>query len=86
MEPPDPVDARQRWSDLLAHHDVASMAATVAWEALVAAYKPSLEGTGTPSRALLDQYRAASALKAAAEQLLVDYLKERHRLMAGPGH
>ena len=72
------VDDDPRWSELRSQYDLVSMAARVAWEALVAAYKPTLDETGLPSAELLAQYRNASALRQAAEQALLAYLHERH--------
>ncbi len=69
----DPSD--QRWLALMAQHEVMSAAAAVAWRALVEAYRPSADGMIRPQPDLLQRYRSACAMRAAAEADLLALLQ-----------
>jgi hypothetical protein len=71
--PPDPED--QRWRALIAQHQVLSAAAAVAWSALLDAYRPSPDGMIRPQPDLLQRYRSACAMRAAAEAALLELLQ-----------
>ena len=67
----------QQWTELLARCDLLQVAAKLAWEALLEAYKPSADGAVNPPPELLERYQQAAALRQAAEfalfrQILVD--------------
>ena len=74
----DPDD--QRWQALLAQHEVLSAAAAVAWSALVEAYRPSPDGMNRPQPDLLQRYRTACAVRAAAEAELLALLQTGSRV------
>jgi hypothetical protein len=83
METPRVPEDDPLWSELRQQHEMLSMAALVAWEALLAAYKPALAGAGEPSPELLAQYRNATALKQAAEQAMLAYLERQAKSSTG---
>jgi len=59
---------------LLARYDFVQAAARLAWEALLAAYKPSADGLIDPPAELLDRYQQAAAVRHAAELALFRYI------------
>jgi hypothetical protein len=76
---PAGVDEHQ-WRELMARYDVLQLAAKVAWEALLEAYKPAADGSVNPPQELLDRYQQAAALRHAAEVALFSYIQKGGRM------
>jgi hypothetical protein len=64
------------WWELKARFDTLQLAAKIAWEALLEAYKPSADGTVNPPTELLERYQQAAALRQAAELALFRYFQK----------
>ena len=85
----------EEWSALLAKYDLLNAACMVAWQALVAAYRPKPNGCTEPSPELMRRYKEASTVRMAAERRLLLFVRDcAHRNAHGaeqaethrPGH
>ena len=63
-----------QWTELLARYDLLQAAARISWEALLEAYKPSIDGSINPPLELLERYQQAAALRQAAEFALFKHI------------
>ena len=69
-----------RWRDLLAQYELVQMAAGLALQALIEAYKPQPDGMiDEPSPEVLQRYRRACALRVVAEQALLEFVESNAR-------
>ena len=75
-----PTGGDDRWRDLLAQYELVQMAAGLALQALIEAYKPRPDGmVDDPSPDVLQRYRKACALRVVAEQQLLDFVESHAR-------
>jgi hypothetical protein len=78
--PQSPTGGDDRWRDLLAQYELVQMAAGLALQALVEAYKPRPDGMiSDPPPEVLRRYRKACALRVVAEQALFDFVESHGR-------
>lgn len=69
-----------RWRDLLAQYELVQMAAGLALQALIEAYKPRPDGMiNDPPPEVLQRYRRACALRVVAEQALLEFVESNAR-------
>jgi hypothetical protein len=80
MESQQSTGGNDRWRDLLAQYELVQMAAGLAFQALIEAYKPRPDGMidQPPADALL-RYKKACALRVVAEQRLLDFVESNAR-------
>ena len=75
-----PTGGDDRWRDLLAQYELVQMAAGLAFQALIAAYKPRPDAMiEEPSPEVLLRYKKACALRIVAEQALLDFVESNAR-------
>jgi hypothetical protein len=75
-----PTGGDDRWRDLLAQYELVQMAAGLALQALIEAYKPRPDGMiKDPPPEVLQRYRRACALRVVAEQALLDFVESHGR-------
>lgn len=73
----------EEWRTLLAHHEMLQAAVSVAWNALLAAYRPTADGGIAVDNEALIRYQKASALRLNAEAALLQHLKSKRSSTSG---